>query len=110
LKPERFEGRGLVKTLCQIVLVLIVSIALVSPFTQNDSPDLFPVAGDDVELSLISILSGLGIFLLLARWLRIIPALAGRIIPGPEFRPVMAEGFSQRLHAGPLHLVVPLRI
>jgi len=98
------------KTLCQIVLVLIVSIALVSPFTQNDSPDLFPVAGDDVELSVISILSGLGIFLLLARWLKIVPALVGRIVPGPRFSPVIVEGSSDRLQAGPLHLVVPLRI
>jgi len=100
----------MLRTLCQIVLVLIVSIALVSPFMQNDSPDLFPVAGDDVELSVISILSGLGIFLLLARWLKIVPALVGRIVPGLSFSPILIEESSQWSQAGPLHLVVPLRI
>jgi len=100
----------MLRTLCQIVLVLIVSIALVSPFMQNDSPDLFPVAGDDVELSVISILSGLGIFLLLARWLKIIPVLVGRIVPGLSFSPILIEESSQWSPAGPLHLVVPLRI
>jgi hypothetical protein len=100
----------MLRTLSQIVLVLIVSIALVSPFLQNDSPDLFPVAGDDVELSIISILSGVGIFLLLARWLKIVPVLVGRIVPGFSFSPLIVEESSQRLHAGPFHLVVPLRI
>jgi hypothetical protein len=99
----------MLRSLCQVVLLLMVGLALLSPIIQRNSPDNFPVAGDDIELQMLCILSGVGIFLLLARWLKVIPRLCSRTVR----RPVVSHATNQAsapLQLSTLHLVVPLRI
>lgn len=101
----------MLRRLCQVVLLLMVAIALLSPVIQRNSPDNFPVAGDDIELQAICILSGAGIFLLLARWLMIIPLVCSHLTRRPATLQiqVLDPTVSRLLNAG-LHLLVPLRI
>jgi hypothetical protein len=94
---------------CQVVLLLMVALALLSPVIQRNSPDNFPVAGDDIELQAFCILSGAGIFLLLARWLRIRPVLYSSLICRPVVLRVVASTEPQIKDAS-LHLFLPLRI
>jgi hypothetical protein len=91
------------------VLLLMVALALLSPIIQRNSPDNFPVAGDDIELQALCILSGAGIFLLLARWLRILPLPNSSLIRRPVSLPVAASDESQ-IKDSSLHLFLPLRI
>jgi hypothetical protein len=50
----------------KIVLILIVLMAVFSPFMQLDSWDRFPVATGDIELHIISVLFETGMFFVLA--------------------------------------------
>lgn len=59
----------------KIVLVLIVLMAVLSPFMQLDSWDNFPVATGDIELHLISVLFEVGMFFVIAGILTLFPAL-----------------------------------
>jgi len=88
----------------------MVGLALLSPVIQSNSPDNFPVAGDDIELQAFCILSGAGIFLLLARWLRIIPLLYSRLIRRPVSSRVVALIEPQIIKDLSSLLFLPLRI
>jgi hypothetical protein len=59
----------------KIVLVLIVLMAVFSPFMQLDSWDNFPVGTGDIELHVISVLFETGMFFVIAGILQLFPAL-----------------------------------
>src|SRR5882762_7434151 len=59
----------------KIVLILIVLMAVFSPFMQLDSWDRFPVATGDIELHIISVLFETGMFFVIAGILKLFPAL-----------------------------------
>jgi hypothetical protein len=59
----------------KIVLVLIVLMAVFSPFMQLDSLDNFPVATGDMESHLISVLFETGMFFVFAGILKLFPQL-----------------------------------
>lgn len=46
----------------KLVLILLVGMAVASPFMQLDSWDMFPVATDDIELQIILNLCLIGMF------------------------------------------------
>lgn len=50
----------------KLVLVLMLTMAVASPFMQLDSWDMFPTATDDLELRIIMNLCVLGMFFVLA--------------------------------------------
>ena len=57
----------------KIVLLLIVLMAVFSPFMQLDSLDNFPVATGDMESHLISVLFETGMFFVFAGILKLFP-------------------------------------
>ena len=59
----------------KIVLVLIVLMAVLSPFMQLDSLDDFPVATGDMESHLISVLFETGMFFVIAGILKLFPQI-----------------------------------
>ena len=59
----------------KIVLLLIVLMAVLSPFMQLDSLDNFPVATGDIEMHLISVLFETGMFFVFAGILKLFPKL-----------------------------------
>jgi hypothetical protein len=99
----------MIRRSCQIVLLLMVVLALLSPVIQRNSPDNFPVAGDDIELQALCILSGVGIFLLLARWLRVLPLLISCLIRQPVSSRVSAS-INPQIKDSSLQRFLPLRI
>jgi hypothetical protein len=50
----------------KLVLILMLTMAIASPFMQLDSWDMFPTATDDLELHIIMNLCVLGMFFVLA--------------------------------------------
>jgi hypothetical protein len=65
----------IMRKLPKIILVLIVLMAVFSPFMQLDSWDRFPVATGDIELQIISVLFETGMFFVIAGILKLFPAL-----------------------------------
>jgi hypothetical protein len=60
----------------KLVLVLMLTMAVASPFMQLDSWDMFPTATDDLELRIIMNLCVLGMFFVLATvLLKLFPVL-----------------------------------
>ena len=59
----------------KIILILIVLMAVFSPFMQLDSWDRFPVATGDIELHIISVLFETGMFFVIAGILKLFPAI-----------------------------------
>ena len=59
----------------RVVLVLIVLMAVLSPFMQLDSWDNFPVGTGDIEMHMISVLFETGMFFVIAGILKLVPAL-----------------------------------
>jgi hypothetical protein len=59
----------------KVVLVLIVLMAVLSPFMQLDSWDNFPVGTGDIEMHIISVLFETGMFFVIAGILKLFPAL-----------------------------------
>jgi hypothetical protein len=66
------------------VLVLMVMMALISPFLQIDSLDQFPVNTGDFEIQVICCLCMLGMFLVFAAFIHLVPAL----MPGDYHPPL----------------------
>ena len=94
----------------KIVLVLIVLMAVFSPFMQLDSLDNFPVATGDMESHLISVLFETGMFFVFAGILKLFPNLLCTNVQPPS---MIFSGFS--LDIAPLQLAfssfaIPLRI
>lgn len=94
----------------QIVLFLLLAMVVLTPFMQINSMDQFPLAGDDFEIWVISILSGIGILLLLGRLLSLVPGLwHSRLpLPPPCLRSLSSE--VPQLETASFQLIVPLRI
>jgi hypothetical protein len=94
----------------KIVLLLIVLMAVLSPFMQLDSLDNFPVATGDIEMHLISVLFETGMFFVFAGILKLFPKLLCTNVRPPA---VVFFGFSR--HVAPLQstffsFALPLRI
>lgn len=98
------------KRLPKVVLVLIVLMAVLSPFMQFDSWDNFPMTTGDIELHIISVLFEMGMFFVFAGILKLFPALLRS-----RYRPPTMTFASFVREAAPLQTVfssftVPLRI
>lgn len=94
----------------KIVLLLIVLMAVFSPFMQLDSWDNFPVATGDMETHLISVLFETGMFFVFAGILKLFPQLLCTNVQPPS---MIFSGFSRE--AAPVQsafscFAVPLRI
>jgi hypothetical protein len=59
----------------KIILILMVLMAVFSPFMQLDSWDNFPVATGDIEFQIISVLFETGMFFVIAGLLKLFPTL-----------------------------------
>ncbi len=69
----------------KLVLILMLVMAVASPFMQLDSWDKFPVATDDLELQIIMNLCMLGMFFVLAGILfKLFSNVAAFPIPGRD--------------------------
>jgi hypothetical protein len=94
----------------KIVLLLIVLMAVLSPFMQFDSLDNFPMTTGDMESHLISVLFEIGMFFVFTGILELFPQLLCTDVPPP------AVGFSSfsrditPLQSASCCFVVPLRI
>jgi hypothetical protein len=94
----------------KIVLVLIVLMAVFSPFMQLDSWDNFPVATGDMESHLISVLFETGMFFVIAGILKLFPKLLCSNVRPPA---TIFSGLSRDvtlLQSDFLSFSVPLRI
>jgi len=100
----------MLRKLPQIVLVLMVLMAVFSPFMQLDSWDRFPVATGDIELQIISVLFETGMFFVFAGiLLSLFPTLrAGLLIPSRAVAGRILETVAPK--AEPSSFIVPLRI
>jgi len=76
----------------KIVLVLIVLMAVFSPFMQLDSLDNFPRTTGDIEMHLISVLFEIGMFFVFAGILQLFPKLLCTNVRPPA---VSFSGFSR---------------
>ena len=95
----------------KIILVLIVLMAIFSPFMQLDSWDKFPVATGDIELQIISVLFETGMFFVFAGiLLSLFPTLlrAVFLIPSLTFTSRTADVAAPETVFS--SFVVPLRI
>lgn len=94
----------------KIVLILIVLMAVFSPFMQLDSLDNFPVATGDMESHLISVLFETGMFFVFAGILKLFPTLLCMNVRPPA---MIFAGFRHDiapLQADFFYFSVPLRI
>ncbi len=94
----------------KIVLLLILLMAVCSPFMQLDSWDMFPIRTDDIELVLILNLSMIGMFFALAGLITLFPALfrTGMFPPLTEVRRTRTNDLA--VESAPVLLSPPLRI
>ena len=93
----------------KIILVLMVLMAIFSPFMQLDSLDKFPVATGDIELQIISVLFETGMFFVFAGILSLFPGWlrAGFLVPTAAFASYQDIAAAQ---IEPASFAVPLRI
>jgi hypothetical protein len=100
----------MLKRLPKVVLVLILLMAVFSPFMQLDSWDNFPVATGDIEFQIITVLFEIGMFFVFAGILTLFPGLlrSGFLIPSLAFASRSPEIVLSE--AEPSSFAVPLRI
>lgn len=94
----------------KIVLILIVLMAVLSPFMQLDSLDDFPIGTGDIEMHVISVLFETGMFFVFAGILKLFPKLLCTNVRPPA---MIFSGFSRDiapLQSAFLSFAVPLRI
>jgi hypothetical protein len=94
----------------KIVLVLIVLMAVFSPFMQLDSLDNFPRTTGDIEMHLISVLFEIGMFFVFTGILKLFPKL---LCTNVRPSAMIFSGFSHDiapLQSAFLSFAVPLRI
>jgi hypothetical protein len=94
----------------KIVLILIVLMAVLSPFMQLDSLDDFPIGTGDIEMHVISVLFETGMFFVFAGILQLFPKLLCTNVRPPA---MIFSGFSRDiapLQSAFLSFAVPLRI
>ena len=92
------------------MLVLIVLMAVLSPFMQLDSWDNFPIGTGDIEMHMISVLFETGMFFVIAGILKLFPALfrTGHRLPTITFASFMREVAPVQIDFS--SFAVPLRI
>ena len=72
--PSALDGETICRAkMPKIVLILIVLMAVFSPFMQLDSLDNFPVGTGDIEMHMISVLFETGMFFVFAGILKLFP-------------------------------------
>lgn len=101
----------MLRKLPQIVLILMILMAIFSPFMQLDSWDNFPVATGDIELHVISVLFETGMFFVFAGiMLSLFPDLlrSWSLIPSRAFASRTCDNAGPE--AVPASFAVPLRI
>lgn len=100
----------MLRKLPQIVLILMILMAIFSPFMQLDSLDNFPVATGDIELHVISVLFETGMFFVFAGIMfSLFPVLrSGFLIPSRAFASSIFDNAGPE--AVPASFAVPLRI
>jgi hypothetical protein len=100
----------MLRNLPKIVLILIVLMAVFSPFMQLDSWDRFPAATGDIELQIISVLFETGMFFVFAGILTLFPALLWWSLRSPVMTFFSFNRDLKPLKADLLCFAVPLRI
>jgi hypothetical protein len=101
----------MLRKLPKIVLVLIVLMAVFSPFMQLDSWDQFPVATGDIELHILSVLFETGMFFVFAGIiLKLFPTLLRFAVRPPEMTFSWLSRDVAPLGAALSCFAVPLRI
>lgn len=107
------EGSAFRRILHQLLLAALLAMVLLTPFLQIDSLDKFPVSTDDFEVQVTCCLSVLGMLLVFARLLKIVP-LALRLglpaLPDGGTKLVFVSAVSLIPEDILLHRRVPLRI
>jgi len=94
----------------KIVLLLILLMAVCSPFMQLDSWDMFPIRTDDIELVLILNLSMIGMFFALAGLITLFPALFRTGLFPPATEQHRCNVSDLLVQPAPVLLSPPLRI
>lgn len=98
---------------CQIVLLLLLLMAVISPLLQLDSWDKFPISSDDIECQITNWLCSIGMLLIFAAMLKLVHVLC-RIITPVLFSPLVKTSFheSDMSYAPglPRPPLIPLRI
>ncbi|SRR6266849_1718655 len=98
---------------CQLILLLLLLMAVISPLLQLDSWDRFPVSSDDIECQVTCCLCSIGMLLSFAAMLKLVQVL--RRVVGPVLFGPTPETSSQHQDLifepklSPPHLI-PLRI
>ena len=94
----------------KIVLLLIVLMAVFSPFMQLDSLDDFPIGTGDIEMHIISVLFETGMFFVFAGILQLFPKLLSTNVRPPA---MIFPGFTRDvdpLQSDFFCFALPLRI
>ncbi|HEX3154531.1 MAG TPA: hypothetical protein VHV32_07900 [Candidatus Angelobacter sp.] len=94
----------------KIVLVLIVLMAVFSPFMQLDSLDNFPRTTGDMESHLISVLFEIGMFFVFTGILKLFPQLLCTNLRPPAVSFSSFSGDIAPVQSGSFCFTVPLRI
>jgi hypothetical protein len=71
----------MLRRFCQIVLLLLLLMAVVSPLLQLDSWDRFPISSDDIECQVTNWLCSIGMLLIFAAMLKLVQVLRVFISP-----------------------------
>src|SRR5258708_13605886 len=93
------------------MLTALFAVALLTPFLQIDSLDKFPVSTDDFEVQVTCCLSVMGMLLVFARLLKIVPSalrLDLPALPDGGTKLVFVSAVSQVPEDILLHRLVPL--
>jgi hypothetical protein len=97
---------------CQIVLVALVLMAVLTPVMQLDSWDKFPVSSDDIEFGVTFCLCILGMGLVFAGLLKLVPVFLRSRFRLPSLSSIVSSSTADAGHSIadiPL-LSIPLRI
>ncbi|HEX7287885.1 MAG TPA: hypothetical protein VF532_16975 [Candidatus Angelobacter sp.] len=102
----------MIRKSCQIVLAALVLMAVLTPVMQLDSWDEFPVSSDDIEFGVTFCLCILGMGLIFARMLKLVPVfLRSRFqLPSMPSLTVPSTTEAGQFLAGERLLSTPLRI
>jgi hypothetical protein len=106
-------GGDMLRKGCQIVLLLLLLMAVITPLLQLDSWDRFPISSDDIECQVTDWLCSIGMLLIFAAMLKLVQVLRLAIAPALFPPPVQSPSHaSEILYAPdfPPPLLIPLRI
>lgn len=102
----------MIRKSCQIVLAALVLMAVLTPVMQLDSWDKFPVSSDDIEFGVTFCLCILGMGLIFARMLKLVPVFLRSRFQLPTMPPLTVSSTTEagQFLAGERLLSTPLRI